>query len=342
VTITADAGTVSATPSAGIEFTNFFEISKNDNSNLSSSTEFDVTGAGGTQSIVVHTSCSKPLNLGDRFGSVALVGLETEDEGFVGIGGTIEYQYKVTNVDLNGEDAVNVTVWDSEIGLVGSVPLLGVGDDVTFFAAQTLFQDTTNLAIVTGNVVGAEPLVACAGDLDSVTTTVPMPPMGPFDCHDAKPIDELVMTWDGTVDICVKAWDGAAGGTLLATHDNVLIGDSIAFNGMGGSPNDQEWTIYALGDCGGALLGTSRFHISCSDSSMNGVEDCGKNLGDGKDNDPTLINDWLFHGMSGELELSCEPGSNIVPTVACGFGPELVLLMPALMWLHRRRLRKAE
>ena len=37
--------------------------------------------------------------------------------------------------------------------------------------------------------------------------------------------------------------------------------------------------------------------------------------------------------------LACTPG--LVPNPpACGFGPELVLLMPGLMWLHRRRLRK--
>ena len=75
---------------------------------------------------------------------------------------------------------------------------------------------------------------------------------------------------------------------------------------------------------------------------MNGVEDCDKRLGDGKNDDPAVVNDWLFHGMTGDLELSCEPGTNIIPTLSCGFGPELVLLMPALMWLHRRRLRKAE
>ena len=68
---------------------------------------------------------------------------------------------------------------------------------------------------------------ACVGSTDSVTATVPPPPVGPFDCKDAKPIDELKMTWDGTGDICVKAWDGAAGGTLLATMDNVAEGEKV-------------------------------------------------------------------------------------------------------------------
>jgi hypothetical protein len=27
---------------------------------------------------------------------------------------------------------------------------------------------------------------------------------------------------------------------------------------------------------------------------------------------------------------------------ACGLGPELLVLMPGLMWLHRRRLRRED
>ena len=76
---------------------------------------------------------------------------------------------------------------------------------------------------------------------------------------------------------------------------------------MGGSPNDQEWEIFAAGDCNGTPLGESVFHISCSDDDMNGTEDCGKNEGDGKSDDQSKINDWLFEGMSGDLTLDCTP-----------------------------------
>ena len=40
---------------------------------------------------------------------------------------------------------------------------------------------------------------------------------------------------------------------------------------------------------------------------MNGIEDCGKNEGDGKSDDATRINDWLFEGMSGNSTLDCTP-----------------------------------
>ena len=35
-------------------------------------------------------------------------------------------------------------------------------------------------------------------------------------------------------------------------------------------------------------------------------------------------------------------GLNETPPTACGFGPSLALLMPGLMWGHRRRLRRAD
>jgi serine-aspartate repeat-containing protein C/D/E len=53
-------------------------------------------------------------------------------------------------------------------------------------------------------------------------------------------------------------------------------------------------------------VGISKFHISCSDSSMNGAEDCEKYLGNGKDDDPSLIDAWLLEGMKGDGgELKC-------------------------------------
>ena len=110
---------------------------------------------------------------------------------------------------------------------------------------------------------------------------------------------------------------------------------------MGGSPNDQVWEIFdaTTADPAPVKIGESKFHISCSDDNMNGVEDCGKIEGDGKSNDPGFMTDWTLEGMSGDQELVCTPGENIIPP-ACGFGPELLFVMPGLFWLHRRRNRK--
>ena len=265
-----------------------------------------MTGAGGTQSIQLLTSCSQPLNLGDRFGAFVVFGMDRVGDGAIALGGVVEYQYKVTNP--NAFAVQNVTVLDDQvIGPIGSGISLDPDEMITLFDTRTLFDTTTNTATVTGDAASGG---VCQESNDSVTVTVTSPPAGLFDCKDAKPIDELMMAWAPLVarDICVVAYDGAVGGTVLATIDDVMPDDVVTVSGMSGSPNDQQWEIFAAGDCNGTSLGVSEFHISCSDSDMNGVEDCGKNEGDGKSNDPTLINDWLLEGITGaNAELECTP-----------------------------------
>jgi hypothetical protein len=108
---------------------------------------------------------------------------------------------------------------------------------------------------------------------------VPSPPPGPFVCSSAKPIDALTMIWSGAETISIKAWKGAVGSTLLATIDNITPGKEVTVSGYAGSPNDVYWEIF--GDSG-TKIGTSTFHVSCSDIDMNGPEDCGKLEGNGK------------------------------------------------------------
>jgi len=207
----------------------------------------------------------------------------------------------------------------------------------TFFLTRTLYESTTNRATASG----AEAVTGtmCVPGIDEVPVTVVLPPTGSFDCKAAKPIDGLSMEWAGAQNVCVVAYDGALGGTVLSTQDNILPGDIVTIIGMGGSPNDQEWEIFAAGDCGGVAIGSSKFHISCSDSSMNGVEDCGKNLGNGKGNDLALVDTWLLEGITGDRDLECTP--LVIPSggggTLCGVGFELVALLPGLMWLRRRR-----
>ena len=38
----------------------------------SSNTDFEVIGSNGTQRMAIHLSCSQPVNVGDRFGSLIL------------------------------------------------------------------------------------------------------------------------------------------------------------------------------------------------------------------------------------------------------------------------------
>ena len=104
------------------------------------------------------------------------------------------------------------------------------------------------------------------------------------------------MVWNGTQNIKIKAWKGAVGSTLLATIDNIKPSDEVTVTGYAGSPNDVYWEIFKAGTA--EKIGTSTFHLSCSDADMNGAEDCGKFEGDGKGK-VGFINDWLFAGMAG-------------------------------------------
>ena len=108
-----------------------------------------------------------------------------------------------------------------------------------------------------------------------------------FVCSDAKPIDSLSMIWNGPNGVNVTSPTGA-------TASNVQNGQEVSFSELSGLGNDVFWDIEGAG-----LSGSSRFHVSCSDQDMNGPEDCGVEMGDGKDNTDGDVNLWLFEGMQG-------------------------------------------
>ena len=57
--------------------------------------------------------------------------------------------------------------------------------------------------------------------------------------------------------------------------------------------------IWELFDAGtNAKIGEPRFHVSCSDSTMDGPEDCGSAQGNGKQNIATYLNLWQFVGLT--------------------------------------------
>ncbi len=125
-----------------------------------------------------------------------------------------------------------------------------------------------------------------------------------FTC--SKPIDALTMIWDGGDAVRVKAWKGDVGSTVLKDQDNVAVGSEFEVTGLSGSKNDIIWELFEAGTS--SKIGDSRFHISCSDTDMNGAEDCGKRQGDGKGNDSSLINDWILEGIVDSDEtLDCTP-----------------------------------
>lgn len=153
ITVTGDG--VSASPNSGI-FQDDTTILTKGGSDLGKDTQFSVTGAGGTQSLKIRTDCSKPLNLGDRFGAFEVVSIERKDQGLVQLGGTIEYAYMITN---NGPVAVTgVSVIDDVLGEAPGSPITTIqpNETVTLQTQAFVSQTTINKVTVTGTNGGTQ------------------------------------------------------------------------------------------------------------------------------------------------------------------------------------------
>ena len=324
-----------ADPEDQIEFGDTVAITRGDEGVLPwSGVTLDATGSGGAQSVTIKTSCHKPLSLGDRFGAWVVFGMNRAEDGPISLGGNIQYQYKVTNP--NDDPIENVEVSDDQLGIIVSGETIAAGEFETYIKNATLFGTTTNVATATADISGD----ICDPGVDQVTVGVTAPPPGSFSCSD--PINELSMTWDGTQNVLVKVWSGAPNtSTLIGTWEDVAPGDTILATGLGGEGMDSHWQIFETN--GITYIGYSKFDLWCKDKSMNGIEDCGKRQGNAGSDNPLLnfVNDWILEGMSDADEtLSCTPGLVAAPP-DCGFGPELLLILPGLMVMHRRRMRRA-
>jgi len=129
----------------------------------------------------------------------------------------------------------------------------------------------------------------------SCQITIPPPtPPTPFDCDGH--IDQLKMRWNGTGPIKIKAHYGAVTAPVISTQDNIAVGQVVTVSGYTGSPNDVIWEIFNAGT--DTKIGESDFHVSCSDSTMDGPEDCGSAQGNGKQNLPQYLNLWQFVGLT--------------------------------------------
>jgi hypothetical protein len=267
--------------------------------------------------------------------------MQRKDEGTVSLGGTVEYQYTITNPTDVPLDVVELH--DNQLGLL--VPdefepfTLEAGRSDTLFQKATLLEDTINTAEVV--VVGERGQQCEATDLVPVTVLPPPPP--PFDCSEAKPLNGLTMVWDGTDTVDVVAHNGDRSKPVVGSRDGLEPGKEVSFSGF--STNDIFWEIFDATT--GQKLGESAFHLSCSDPNMNGSEDCGLPQGDGKDKSDVL-NDWLLEGIQGEggvLDCTSDEATrerrDVPGSAVCGLGFELAFLLPPLLWLQRRRRQKA-
>jgi len=212
-------------------------------------------------------------------------------------GANVHFAYKITNTGTTGMDLTSVLDGITGEQLDAPPVALAPGEILNLSGAPMFVDELTMMSVsVEANVTGDQG--ATCEDEDNVVISVePAPQLA---CSEIKPVTALSMVWDGPsgVDVLTE------GGQLFS---NVQNGNKITFNAAG-LGNDVELAL------SGAVNGSSKFHVSCSDQNMNGPEDCGSNQGNGKDDDPGSTNDWLLDAMIGANgQFSCSlPNTGVV------------------------------
>jgi hypothetical protein len=231
------------------------------------------------QEIKLHTSCSKPLNLGDRFGAVEVFAIDRKDDGLISLGGVVEYQYVISNANPNSGVVDNVTVVDSELGVIASGLSIPENETVTIFELATLFEDTTNIVTVTGDSAGQ----MCLAGIADATVTVEPPPEVVASCETTGKPQVLVFEYTG--DPCSETTNlqdgksscsGALAGefpvqivitkdladvTVSPSLEVVSIGDLVTFTATGSTlKSSTEFDIVQDGN----VLQSLKIHTSCS------------------------------------------------------------------------------
>ncbi len=169
IIITRDADKVSVVP-GGESITIGDEFAIVADSELKAETMFNIVRDGAVlQSLNIHTSCSKPLRLGDRFGSVEVVALDMKDGDYLSSGSDVEFTYVITN---EGRVPVeNITVVDSVLGAVPGSPIASLqpGESMTLEITELMTETTTNSVEVNGvTALGEE----CSATASSTITFV--------------------------------------------------------------------------------------------------------------------------------------------------------------------------
>ena len=190
------------------------------------------------ESIILHTSCSKPVDIGNRFGSVEIYSLNTT-EGSAAGAYPVEYTYTVTNGSIL-YPLQNVTVIDDVFGEVPGSPIsvVGPGETATLTLTVLLDEETTTTASIVGYVGG---IVEC-NSIASATITEEVPPIPQKECTEG--IKALLLKYtgpeilDATVVFSAKFFDGNP-----VIYSGVDLVDGVVLT----SPMEDGWTINGAG-----------------------------------------------------------------------------------------------
>lgn len=258
-------------------------ITATDNT-LDSATELEIRQGGAVlQSISIHTSCSQPLNLGDRFGGVEVVGMATTDGGEVWAGSPVQYTYEVTNT--SSAAVTDVAVVDDELGEVPGSPVSQIdpGETVTLEATAFITEDTINVATVTGDLVGDGLCEA----MDSAQVTVVPPPPLPVSCTADSKLASMTLRYTGegcaasdnpqggkatctgdaafTSPVRILVRDAKKANIIYADQSGVQLGGSVAAAASNaGKTKLGAQTLVRTFNTAGALVEEDAIHTSCS------------------------------------------------------------------------------
>ena len=239
---------------------------------------FDPATGALIEEIVFHTSCSKPLNVGDQFGSVKIVELTTTEGGLpappapadvasectvMAPGEVVEFTYTVTNI---GDVAVtDITVMDDQLGEIPGSPIASLGpfESATLTTDTLVTETTTNIVTVTG-YAGAAQCQATA----SSTVTVEEPPDAPCTTKVAAML--LRYTGPTILGATVEIFPKSLKGELAVVYSGV---DLISGITVLSDPAENGWTVdgtaHGMRDLGAKTTITINgvaevIHTSCS------------------------------------------------------------------------------
>jgi hypothetical protein len=140
---------------------------------LGANTGFDIVqGRDVIQSLSIHTSCSKPLAVGDRFGAMEVVAMRPRDGQHLSANSEVEYTYVVSN---EGSVAVeHVTVADDVLGEISGSPIARLlpGEAVTLRATGTVTKTTTHVVRVSAVTAGG---AVCSATDSTAVNVVGLP-----------------------------------------------------------------------------------------------------------------------------------------------------------------------
>ena len=184
VVLTKDANKMTVDPTGQvINVGGPVTISGNNGGKLRNELKLDVRqGGDDIQVLAIHTSCSKDLFIGDRFGSLLLVEATLENGEVIGGGpgstppaehcevpaggADIEYAYTVNNT--GSIPVVNVVVNDDVLGPVGVIPSIAPFTSATVSTTVFVGSSVTNIADVSGSTADG----ALCGASDAATVVV--------------------------------------------------------------------------------------------------------------------------------------------------------------------------